>query len=102
MGSDLSADVVSVSFLFWASDSVEAAPRSVTSSGFLRAGNGLKALDGAFAGGFPFGFGHVRTAVPELHACRQTLATAARGLRQWNTRTSAGRQSCRYGGGVRG
>ena len=58
-------------------------------------------MDRAFAGRFPFGFGHVRSAVPELQACRQTLATAARG-RQWNAGASAGGQSCGYGGGTQG
>jgi len=49
------------------------------SSGLLRAGDGFEPMDRAFAGRFPFGFRHVRRAIPELQACRQTLATAARG-----------------------
>src|SRR6516225_3389774 len=79
-----------------------AAPPSVTSSRLLRVGNGFKPMDRAFAGRFPFGFGHVRSAVPELHAGRQTLATTAWSFRQGNTGASAGGKSRRYGGGVRG
>jgi hypothetical protein len=72
------------------------------SSGLLCTGNGLKPIDRAFAGRFPFSFGHVRSGVPELHACRQTLATAAGGFRQCNTRASAGGQSGGNRGGGRG
>jgi hypothetical protein len=43
----------------------------------------------------------VRSFVPELQACRQTLATAAR-CRHWNTRASSGGLSYRHGGGGRG
>ena len=69
------------------------------SSGLLRAGNGFKTIDRAFEGRFPFGFGHVRSGVPELHAGRQTLATAAWGLQQVNTGASARGQTYRYDGG---